>query len=92
MPQTQTISLELTNDQESETIVLTFSGVCELKVDGLHPGGTCYLQILSIASYQLEDISYRVSNDEQDLELSFYCKDFEIRRLGDGQSSTLLVQ
>jgi hypothetical protein len=74
----QTLTLELTSEAQSESIVLTFLNVAQLRLDNLHPGTACYLAIRPMASDQWEAISYQICSLEQDFTLSFFCRDFEI--------------
>jgi len=59
------------------TVILTFSGLRQLRFGELHPGSVCSLNISSITDAQMEGLRYRVSNREQDFTLQFYCTDFE---------------
>ncbi|HWX55575.1 MAG TPA: hypothetical protein VN176_13370 [Verrucomicrobiae bacterium] len=77
----QAVTLELSPEDASESVVLTFFNVRQLRFADLHPGSTCYLSIEPMGSAQWEGVSYRVHNIEQDLTLSFYCADFEIKRM-----------
>jgi|HubBroStandDraft_2_1064218.scaffolds.fasta_scaffold41358_2 hypothetical protein len=66
------------------TGALRFTGVQDLKIERIHPGTMCHLEIVSIVNDQLEKLRFRVFNDEQDFILSFYCFDFEINELPGG--------
>lgn len=77
----QVLALELFPEDASESVVLTFFDVRQLRFADLHPGSTCYLEIEPMASAQWEGVSYRVYNIEQDLTLSFYCHDFQFKKL-----------
>ena len=68
----QIICLELLNKNCSGKIALKFTGVHDLKIERVHPGITCGLQIVSVADGQLEG-------------LRFYCFDFEINELPIGE-------
>jgi|GEM_PF-2718829 len=72
----QSLSLRLLTGER--TVVLAFSGLRQLRLADLHPGSLCRLYITSVADDQMEGLRYRVSNDEQDLTLDFYCADFEV--------------
>ena len=72
----QSLSLRLLTGEQ--TVVLAFSGLRQLRLADLHPGSLCRLYITSVADAQMEGVRYRVSNDEQDLTLDFYCADFEV--------------
>jgi hypothetical protein len=76
----QSLTLELTSEAQSESIVLTFLNVAQLRLDNLHPGTACYLAVRHISSDQWEAISYQICSLEQDFTLSFFCRDFEISR------------
>ena len=66
----------------SGRIALEFAGVQDLKIERIHPGMTCHLEIVSIMDRQLEGLRFQVFNGEpQDFELNFYCIDFEINDL-----------
>ena len=54
-----------------------FTGVQQLRIGGVTPECSCYLQIASVAADQLEGLRYKVFNGEQDVTLSFYCNDFQ---------------
>jgi hypothetical protein len=75
----QSLRLELLGEANSKNIVLEFLGLRQLQLADLHPGSLCCLEISPIASSQMEGLNYRVSNLEQDLTLSFYCRKFEVR-------------
>jgi hypothetical protein len=77
----QMVILELLKKNLSEKISVTFSGVQTLRVADVHPGCLCRLNITSVVGEQLEGLCYRVYNMEQDLTLSFYCRDFELSEL-----------
>ena len=77
----QSLGLELLRENCSEKIAMKFSGVQDLRIEDIHPGTICRLEIASVANDQLEDLRFRVYNDEQDFLLSFYCFDFEINEL-----------
>ena len=81
----QIICLELLNKNCSGKIALKFTGVHDLKIERVHPGITCGLQIVSVADGQLEGLRFYVFNPEQDFELRFYCFDFEINELPIGE-------
>jgi hypothetical protein len=72
----QSLSLELLKGEQA--VSLRFTGLQQLRLADLRPGGLCLLTILSVAQDQWEGIRYRVFNGEQDLTLSFYCADFEV--------------
>jgi hypothetical protein len=72
----QSLTLELLRGEQ--TVTLTFSGLRELRIAHLHPGSVCLMNISFIAHDQMEDLRYRVFNEEQDLTLAFYCADFEV--------------
>ena len=75
----QSILLVLLKERCSGRITLRFTGVQDLKIESLHPGTLCHLEIVSVAADQLEGLHFQVFNDEQDFVLSFYCFDFEIK-------------
>jgi hypothetical protein len=77
----QSVHLELLKERCSGKIALKFTGVQDLKIERIHPGTTCHLEIVSVVNEQLEGLRFRVFNDEQDFVLSFYCFDFEINEL-----------
>ena len=77
----QSLYLELLREHCSGKIALKFTAVQDLKIERIHPGTVCHLEIDSVAEDQLEGLRFRVSNDEQDFVLSFYCSDFEINEL-----------
>jgi hypothetical protein len=77
----QTIRLELLGEDRSGKIELKFTGVQDLKLEGIRPGTTCLLEIVPIMDDQLEGLRFRVFNVEQDFRLSFYCLDFEFNEL-----------
>jgi hypothetical protein len=77
----QSVHLELLKERCSGKIALKFTGVQDLKIQRIHPGTTCHLEIVSVVNEQLEGLRFRVFNDEQDFLLSFYCFDFEIDEL-----------
>lgn len=77
----QMVTVELLKKNLSEKISVTFSGVQTLRVANLHPGCLCRLNITSVTGEQLEGLRYRVYNLEQDLTLSFYCRNFEVIEL-----------
>ncbi len=70
-------SLELLLQAEhQDPIAMSFQEVRDLRIDHLHPGVTCDLEIKNIASRQWENVNYEVYNEEQGLTLTFYCKEF----------------
>ena len=77
----QLVTLELLKKDLSGKIVITFSGVQSLQVANVDPGILCCLDIASVVADQLEGLNYRVCSTEQDLTLSFYCRDFELIEL-----------
>ena len=77
----QSIFLELLKKRSSGRIALRFTGVQDLKIERIHPGTVCHLEIVSVAADQLEGLRFQVFNDEQDFVLSFYCFDFEINEV-----------
>ncbi len=77
----QIVTLELLKKNLSEKILVTFTGVQSLCVADIHPGCLCCMNIRSVIEDQLEGLHYRVYNTEQDLTLSFYCRDFELSEL-----------
>lgn len=77
----QRVTLEMLKNDLSGKISITFLGVVNLRVADVDPGCLCHLNIMSIVADQLEGLSYQVYNEEQDLTLSFYCRDFEVSDL-----------
>jgi hypothetical protein len=77
----QRITLEMLKKNLSGKISITFLGVQSLRVAEVHPGCLCSLNIMSVVADQLEGLSYQVYNEEQDVTLSFYCRDFEVSDL-----------
>jgi hypothetical protein len=77
----QSIFLELLKERCSGRITLRFTGVQDLKIESIHPGTVCHLEIVSVADDQLEGLRFQVFNDERDFVLNFYCFDFEINDL-----------
>jgi hypothetical protein len=77
----QSIFLVLLKERCSGRIALRFTGVQDLKIESIHPGTVCHLEIVSVADDQLEGLRFRVFNDEQDFVLSFHCFDFEVNDL-----------
>jgi hypothetical protein len=77
----QRITLQMLKKNLSGKISITFLGVQNLRVADVHPGCLCDLDIISVLADQLEGLSYQVFNTEQDLTLSFYCRDFEVSEL-----------
>lgn len=77
----QSLILEMLKKNLSGKISITFLGVQNLRVADVHPGCLCCLNITSVVADQLEGLSYHVHNTEQDLTLSFYCRDFEVSEL-----------
>ena len=71
----QSLTLELLKGEQ--TVSLTFTGLCELRLADLGPSSLCVLRVLSVVQDQWEGIRYRVLNMEQHLTLAFYCADFE---------------
>ena len=88
--QQQSLTLELSPDNMSESIELSFFPVRQLRLEDLHPGSTCYLSIESMAAAQWEGVRYRVHSMEQDFTLNFYCADFEIKRRSITSASALI--
>ena len=77
----QFVCLKLLRENCSGKVALKFTGVQDLKIDGIHPGTICDLEIVSAADGQLEGLHFQVFNAEQDFLLSFFCLDFEINEL-----------
>ena len=77
----QRITLQMLKKNLSGKISITFVGVVNLRVADVHPGCLCGLNIISVVADQMEGLSYQVYNAEQDLTLSFYCRDFEVTEL-----------
>jgi len=71
----QSLTLELLKGER--TVSLLFTGLRALRLEDLHPGQSCLLNISSVAQDQWEGIRYRVFNEEQYPTLAFYCVDFE---------------
>ncbi len=72
----QSLTLELLKGER--IVSLTFTGLKELRLADLGPGSSCLLRISAVAQDQWEGVLYRVSNEEQDFTLAFYCADFEV--------------
>jgi hypothetical protein len=74
----QSLTVTLLSKNGSLASSTRFTGVQQLRVDGVLPGFSCYLEIVPVESHQLEGLNYQVFNIEQDVTLAFYCRDFEI--------------
>src|SRR5215472_1767430 len=75
---TQSLILELSPDDLSESISLKFSNVYRLEISDLHPGCACYLNIQPMPSRQRDEVRYKVRSLTEGMTLSFYCASFEI--------------
>ena len=76
----QSLVISLLEEDHAHKLSTRFTNVVQLKIDQIHPGCSCHLQIVSVAADQLEGLRYHVFNDEQDVTISFYCHDFETIR------------
>ena len=78
MRQDLTLELLPRDPSDSRRMLLVFKGVLELR---FIPGGwslvPVYLEITSISQRQWEAVPYKVS-DNEDLDFSFFCKDFTV--------------
>ena len=72
-------SLEIVLGAEEKTATLSFTNVRELRIEDLRAGSKCYLDIVSLSGRQLENVRYQVMNVEQDLTLSFFCSEFDVK-------------
>jgi hypothetical protein len=85
-----TLNLELRPGEPSDMryLLLTFTDVHGLRFipEGLFPI-PLYLEILDIRDRHWDGVSYQVFNQEQDVELSFYAREFEFRS-GSGWEDT----
>jgi len=77
----QRINVQLLKKDLSGRISITFLGVVNLRVADVDPGCQCGLNIISVVADQMEGLNYEVYNAEQDLTLSFYCREFEVSEL-----------
>jgi len=77
----QSLGIELLKENLLGRLVFTFVGVQSLRIADIHPGSLCTLQIVPLSERQLENIRYQIFNGEQDLTLSFYCRDFHLSEL-----------
>jgi hypothetical protein len=59
----QALTVELLKGEQ--TVSLTFTGLRQLRLEDLHPGSLCLLNISSVTQDQMESVRYRVFNTEQ---------------------------
>jgi len=59
---------------------LKFTGVRDFKLGDICWPSVILISVVDIAAYQLENINYRVKEDESDL-FSFYCMDFALEEI-----------
>lgn len=70
------ITLRTTDDSDANRLVLSFSKVRELHLSpGISALQLSFLNIVHVDG-QWEDVNYKVSESEQDIEFSFLCDDF----------------
>jgi|GEM_PF-1725684 len=62
--------------ETDEIMLLTFSGVKDIKIGDLGGLVRLFIHVLDIADAQMEGITYKVSEEENGL-FSFYCKEVE---------------
>ena len=77
----QSICVELLREDCAGKARLKFTGVQNLKIERIHPGTICDLEVISVGDDQLEGLRFQVFNNEQDFTLNFLCFDFEMNEL-----------
>lgn len=73
----QALVVELLSKNGIRVLSTRFMGVQQLRLERVVPGCICCLEIEPIRSRQLESLNYQVFNGEQDVTVSFYCRNFE---------------
>lgn len=75
----QTLILKLEHETEARRLMLRFEGVIglEFSPNGFQPV-PLYLEIAWIGDRQWQGINYQVFNTEQDVALSFHCREFQV--------------
>lgn len=71
----QVLTLEL-DDAARQRLVLTFKGVDSFEFRPNLQNVPVYLEIVSTADRKWQSLFYQVFNTEQDVRLSFYCREF----------------
>ncbi|MBA2379550.1 MAG: hypothetical protein H0V76_08245 [Blastocatellia bacterium] len=71
------LTLRSSNDSDSSRLVLSFSKVRNLKLNPENAEISFSLLLILPMNEGWEDVSFRVFNDEQNVEFSFFCDDFE---------------
>lgn len=64
--------------KKNQKLLLTFTGVKNIKIDNLEGLYKLLINIRDISGNQMEGINYRVKEEENDM-FSFYCKKFEFQ-------------
>lgn len=66
----------LQEDKDQYYLTLSFTGVRDLRIGDLEGLTSLLIDIRSLQGYQLEDLCYRIAENENDA-FSFCCKDFK---------------
>ena len=68
------------SDDNSKNSLLKFFGVRDFKLGNIHWPSVVLVSVVDISADQMEDIKYRVKEDENEL-FSFYCKNFSFEEI-----------